>query len=203
MPWQRVTFDLLTFLSFCRWVTGRDLRPLALELASALSDDLQMRLDEFQCPLRVKAPANALLFARTDAMLLLPTAHRLLSDVHEGIADAQLQQLNSGPARHRVRAMIARRLPHGEPSRAEIAGALAMSERTLHRRLKEEGTSFQQLLEERRRELAGAYVERADVSLADVAYLLGFRDQSSFFRAYKRWFGKPPRKHRVMSGKVM
>lgn len=196
-------FDLLTFLSFCRWVTARDLHPLALELASAPSDDLQMPLGVARCPLRTRAPENALLFARTDAMLPLPTAQRQLADVHERIADARLRQLNSGPTGHRVCAMIAKRLPHGEPSRAEIALALATSERTLQRRLKDEGASYQQLLDKTRRDLAAAYLDRDDLSLADVAYLLGFRDQSGFFRAYRRWFGTPPRTRRVVSGKVM
>lgn len=54
-----------------------------------------------------------------------------------------------------------------------------------------------------RRELAQSYVERADLSLADVAYLLGFGDQSGFFRAYKRWFGKPPPQHRIVSRPVL
>jgi AraC-like DNA-binding protein len=203
VPWQRVAFDLLTLLSFCRWVAARDLVPLVLELASVSSDDLRRFPNSFQCPLRVNTPANALLFSRTDAMLSLPTANRLLADTHEQIADAHLRQLDSGQTRHRVRAIIARRLPHGELSRAEIAEALAMSERTLHRRLTDEGTSFQILLDETRRGLAESYIGRADLSLADVAYLLGFRDQSGFYRAYKRWFGAPPRQHRVVSRQVL
>lgn len=69
----------------------------------------------------------------------LPPRYSSLADVHERIADARLRQLNTGPTNHRVRAMITRRLSHGEISLAEIARALAMSERTLHRRLKDEG----------------------------------------------------------------
>ena len=70
-----------------------------------------------------------------------------------------------------------------------------MSERTLHRRLGAEGTSFQDVLDDTRRELAEQYLSRGDLSLADTTYLLGFNDQSSFFRAYRRWFGTSP-KHR-------
>ena len=66
-----------------------------------------------------------------------------------------------------------------------------MSERTLQRRLEEEASSFVRLLNDTRRELAEQYLSRLHLSLAQAAYLLGFSDQSSFFRACKRWFGVP------------
>jgi AraC-like DNA-binding protein len=93
--------------------------------------------------------------------------------------------------------VILRYLPNGEPRRPKIAGALGMSERTLQRRLAAEGTSFQRLLDDTRRELAQQYLGQRNVSLADTAYLLGFSDQSSFFRAARRWFGTSPRHHRI------
>jgi AraC-like DNA-binding protein len=69
-----------------------------------------------------------------------------------------------------------------------------MSERTLHRRLEAERTSFQEVLDDTRRELAEQYLSRGEMSLADITYLLGFSDQSSFFRAYRRWFGTSPKR---------
>jgi AraC-like DNA-binding protein len=72
-----------------------------------------------------------------------------------------------------------------------------MSERTLQRRLAAEGTSFPRLLDNTRRELAQQYLDQRDVSLADAAYLLGFSDQSGFFRASRRWFGSSPRDYRI------
>jgi len=92
--------------------------------------------------------------------------------------------------------MIIRRLPDGEPRRDEIADELCMSERTLQRRLEEEGTSFIQLMDDTRRELAGQYLGRLQLSLAQAAYLLGFADQSSFFRACRRWFDLSPGQYR-------
>jgi AraC-like DNA-binding protein len=88
-------------------------------------------------------------------------------------------------------------LPDGEPRRTDIASILEMSERTLHRRLESEGTSFEHLLDDTRRELAQQYLGQSDMSLADAAYLLGFGDRSSFFRASKRWFGTSPRHYRI------
>ena len=198
VPRQRFEFDLMTILSFCRWVTNRDLRPLALELRFSPPADPQPYQDAFKCPLRFDARAHALLFARADAMSPLPTAHPLLAEVHERLAIEHLQRVDHhAQTSGRARAEIIRRLPDGEPQRAEIARALELSERTLHRRLQAEGTSFQRLVDDTRRELAQQYLGRTDLSVADAAYLLGFGDQSSFFRASKRWFGTSPRHYRI------
>lgn len=197
VPRQRFEFDLMTILSFCRWVTNSDLRPLALELRFPPPADLEPYQDAFKCPLRFNAPANALLFARTDAITPLPTAHPFLAEVHERLATEHLQRLDHKQISSRTRAAIVRRLPDGEPQRTEIASALEMNGRTLQRRLQAEGTSFQRLLDETRRELARQYLGQTDVSLADATYLLGFRNKSSFFRASKRWFGTSPRVYRV------
>jgi AraC-like DNA-binding protein len=74
---------------------------------------------------------------------------------------------------------------------------LELSERSLQRRLEVEGTSFLRLLDDTRRELAQEYLGQTALSLADTAFLLGFADQSSFFRASKRWFGISPRLYRI------
>lgn len=193
VPWQRFGFDLMTFLSFCRWVTTRNLQPVALELAFAPAADLEPYGHAFGCPLRFNAPANALLLSHADVMSPLPTAHPLLAQLHETVAQQHLRRSNQPLASLRVRDMVTQRLQGGGPTRAEVAGAMAMSERTLHRRLDEEGTSFQRILEAVRRERAEQYLQRHDLSLAEIAYLLGFNDQGSLFRASRRWFGTSPR----------
>jgi AraC-like DNA-binding protein len=197
VPRQRFEFDLMTILSFCRWVTNRDLRPLAVELRFPPPADLQPYQEAFKCPLRFNASANALLFGRTDVISPLPTAHPLLAEVHERFASEHLQRLDHAQTSSRVRATIIRLLPHGEPRRTEIASALEMSGRTLQRHLEAEGTSFERLLDDTRHELAQQYLGQTYVSLADATYLLGFRSQSSFFRASKRWFGTSPRHYRI------
>jgi len=199
VPWQRYGFDLLTFLSFCRWVTARDLRPITLELAVAPAAGLEPYGDAFGCPLRFDAPANALLLSHADAMSPLPTAHLMLAQLHEKVAEEHLRRANPQSASLRVHGIVSPRLPGGGSTRAEVAAALAMSERTLHRHLEEEGTSFQRILDGTRRELAERYLGRGDLSLAEIAYLLGFSDQGSLFRASKRWFGTSPRQVRRRS----
>ena len=70
----------------------------------------------------------------------------------------------------------------------------------MQRRLQEEGTSYQQLLDDTRRELAEQYLGQVDLTLLEVAYLLGFADPSNFFRAFRRWFGETPGEYRSRRG---
>jgi len=82
---------------------------------------------------------------------------------------------------------------------AEVSKKLGLSVRTLQRRLKLEGSSFAQLVDEVRAELAQALVRDRKTALAEVAILLGFSDQSSFTRSFKRWTGQPPHAYRAQS----
>jgi AraC-like DNA-binding protein len=81
----------------------------------------------------------------------------------------------------------------GEPATSRAIGRqLAMSTRTLQRRLEAEGTSFADVRERTRSALADRYLARDDLTLVEVAYLLGYRDETSFWRAYRRWRGCTP-----------
>jgi AraC-like DNA-binding protein len=107
-----------------------------------------------------------------------------------------LQQFDHGQISYRAREVIIRKLPDGEPRRDDVASALRLSERTFQRRLAEEATSFLKLVDDTRRELAEQYLGWLHLSLAQAAYLLGFADQRSFFRACKRWFKLSPGQYR-------
>ena len=201
VPRQRFEFDLMTLLTFFRWVTNRDLRPLAFELRFPPPADPQPYQDAFKCPLRFNAPVNALLFARADITLPLPTAHPELAEAHERIASEHLQRLDPAQTCHRVRAVIIRHLPDGQPQRPRIATILGMSERTLQRRLAAEGTGFSQALDAVRADLANLYVTRGTHTLSEIAFLLGYTELSPFTRAFKRWTGMAPSAYRERRAK--
>jgi AraC-like DNA-binding protein len=92
----------------------------------------------------------------------------------------------------KVREVLVDQLPNGEPSKGETARLLNMAERTLLRRLREENTTFQEVLDRLREELAYDYLRRDDLKLEEIAYLLGFSSNSTFSRAFVRWTGKRP-----------
>ncbi len=95
----------------------------------------------------------------------------------------------------RIRDIVAARLPTLLPDSATmdtVAHALHMSARTLQRRLELEGTSFSEVTEGVRRDLACTWLAEPSLSLAEVGFRLGFADMATFSRAFKRWTGKPP-----------
>jgi AraC-like DNA-binding protein len=196
VPRQRIDFILATLIGFCRWISGRDVHPLAIELPYPAPADLAPYRAAFRCPVSFDAPISSLLFSQSDMTAPLPTSNPKLAELHERYAGEYLRQFDHAKTTHRAREVIIRRLPDGEPRRNEVADELHMSERTLQRRLEEEATSFLQLLDNTRRELAQQYLGRLHMSLAQAAYLLGFSDQASFFRACKRWFDLSPGQYR-------
>jgi AraC-like DNA-binding protein len=92
----------------------------------------------------------------------------------------------------RVRAAIQRKLAGRKPKMQEIARELHTSSRTLQRRLQDAGSSFQQVLEEARHQLARHYLKNSVLELNEAAYLLGYEDANSFVRAFRMWEGIPP-----------
>jgi AraC-like DNA-binding protein len=97
-----------------------------------------------------------------------------------------------------VQKFFAARLPDGPVTLDMTARELGMSTRKLQRNLKLEGTTFQDLLNETRRDLAQRYVQDRQNDLTEVAFILGFADLSTFSRSFKRWTGTSPSRYRKM-----
>jgi AraC-like DNA-binding protein len=196
IPRQRIEFIYVTVLSFVRWISRVDITPLEVELAFPGPADLAPYQKVFKGKVSFDTTRNSLLFSRDDMRAALPTFNPQLAEMHERFAGEYLRHFDEKQVSYRVREAIIKKLPDGEPKRDEVAGELCMSERTLQRRLEEEETSFLQLLDDTRRELADQYLGRLHLSLGQAAYLLGFSDQSSFFRACRRWFNLSPGQYR-------
>ncbi|NQD93246.1 AraC family transcriptional regulator [Pseudomonas sp. CrR25] len=194
---QSAEASLAYALAFCRWMTGKPLRPQQILFQGAPPADLQPFHQVFQAPLKFHAAHYALLFERADLEAPLPTANEALAQLHDRFAGEYLARFSESRVTHLARQVLCRLLPQGEPKREAVAQALHLSQRTLQRRLQEEGSSFQQLLDDTRRELAEQYLGQPNLTLLEVAYLLGFADPSNFFRAFRRWFDMTPGEYRA------
>lgn len=194
---QSMEASLAYSLAFCRWITGQPIKPLQVLFQGPPPVDLQPFEQVFQGPMRFNADHYGLLFERADMDRPLPTANESLAQLHDRFAGEYLARFSESRVSHAARQVLCRLLPQGEPRREAVAQALNLSERTLQRRLQEEGGSFQQLLDDTRRELAQQYLAQPSLSLLEVAYLLGFADPSNFFRAFRRWFGQTPGEFRA------
>jgi len=197
IPRQRVEFDLLVVLTFCRWVSGRAIAPLELALAWPPCDYAGRMAAAFGCPIRFDAALNGLTFRPEDLETPLPAWNPMVAKAHDHIVRERLAAFDGASLSVRVRDEIARRLGEGELRRPTIAAALNLSDRTLRRRLQDENVSYEKLLDATRCDFAQHYLSRPSLSLTEIGYLLGFGDPSAFFRACRRWFGEPPAQFRA------
>lgn len=169
-----------------------------VRFAHGLVGPLDERTKRFRCPVRFDQPHHEIEF---DAALLdLPvrSADPYLGEVLEEHVRIMLAALpTEDPLIHRARTALAASLASGVVSLEALAETLHMSERTLRRRLDEHGTSYKQLLDELRQQLARYYVGRTDESLDLVASRLGFTEPSTFYRAFKRWESTTPAAYRA------
>ncbi|MEM1413464.1 MAG: AraC family transcriptional regulator [Myxococcota bacterium] len=152
----------------------------------------------FGCPVAFEAERDALVFARAD----LEVPNRLGDATIAGFFDTHLegelaQLADDAGLEQRVRIRVSAALSEGVPKISDTAKHLGMSGRTLQRRLADRGVSYQTLVDEARRQLAEKLLRETGYSLAEIAYLTGFSEQSAFTRAFKRWAGQTPRSYRL------
>ena len=141
----------------------------------------------FGCPVLFEAEENALVFLREQIDESLPAANVVLAQINARALEEYLAQIESPHLANRVRAHLIRLLPAGKVTEAAAARALNMSLRSMQRKLRQEGTSFRALVDDTRSHLAREHLRDSTMSLAEVAYLLGFSEASSLSRAMRRW----------------
>lgn len=196
-PRQRPEFGLLTLLTLCRKVTHRQFRPLAVEFLGGEPVDYHPYRMAFACPLRFGQKSNRLFFADEDLDRPLAAAASLFA-VQEQVLEERLARIGHLRFSYRASEEIIRRIHLGEPRLAAVAASMSLSEGSLERRLKAEGTSFERLLEESRRELAQHYLGDAAYPMTRLPSMLGYASWQPFGEAAKRWFGMPPAAYRQM-----
>lgn len=151
----------------------------------------------FQTPLQFAMPTNRLVFDANCLNWPVLSSNANLLPLFEQQAEAMLNQMNrTDRYTQQVVQTLVQQLKGELPTIDAIAHQLAISVRQLQRELQAEGTSFQQLLDETRRELALRHLENSATPIHDIAFLLGFSEPSAFHRAFKRWTGKTPRSYR-------
>ena len=191
-------------LSIARRGTGKPLVPLRVEFDRA-AGDRALYEKHFSCTVRFKAGRNAIVFRQADIdqpfLTYNPDLLAMLAPPLE--AELAYQRAQESPI-EQVKTTLKRLLAGQRPDLRGVARELGQSARTLQRRLADAGVTFQQVLAEARRELARHYLLHSGRELNETAYLLGYADANSFFRAFQQWEGVSPGrwrdKHRPRSG---
>lgn len=188
---------LASGVAIARQVSPAHVEPLEVLMQHSAPKTISAHEDWFGCPVRFDAELDAILFA--PETMAQPN---ILGD--EGISrylishlDAELSEITTEATLvGQARDAIAQGLSEGTPKMADIARGLGLSARSFHRRLSEHGMSFKSLTEETRRDLAEGLLRDDRHTLAEIAFLTGFSEQSAFARAFKRWVGRTPASYR-------
>ncbi len=182
-----------------RLVTAQRVCPVDVWFAHPGPHDRSAHEGFFGCAVRFRAGSTGMRFERATLATPLPFADAQLGTFLRKLANEALarQTGRSESPLDQVSGLVAEELQRGVPTLATIARRLAVGERTLRRRLQDEGTTFRELLEETRARLARAYICDRRLPLSEVAFLLGFSEPSAFHRAFKRWTGETPAAYRA------
>lgn len=175
--------------------------PIAIRLTWSAPADSSEYLRVFGCPTHFNKPEIAVLLRKEHVEDSVITADYdllriLVTYAEEKSAKIKQEQGFSALVKQSVIRLVKPEFPTIE----HVAGHLNLSPRTLQRRLKDEGCTYKQLIDELKKEFALSYLKRPDLSIADIAYLLHYADTSAFVRSFKRWTGSTPNKYRESSG---
>ena len=144
--------------------------------------------------------SQSVTFSAGDATRPFLMANDAMWEVFEPSLRKRLSEIeDSDTHTDRVKAALLELLPVGDATRKAVASRLAISTRTLQRRLNEEGTSFQAVLNTTRESLACHYLATATISTGEIAFLLGYEEPSSFYRAFHKWTGQTPERVRAQA----
>jgi AraC-like DNA-binding protein len=182
--------------------TDGQIVPLRLELTRS-AQNLELLESHFGCRVRFKSARNALVFRNSDLDRPFVTENEALLRTTGAELEVELQERNTSPdVAEQVKHALKRSLAGKRPTLQQVARELCMSARTLQRRWTDAKITFQQLVEETRRDLAHHYLRHSTVELNETAFLLGYEDSNSFFRAFEEWEGTSPGEWRIKDRKA-
>jgi AraC-like DNA-binding protein len=186
------TANLARLISMCRMNYGEKLNPLSVTFRHTSPPCAGEYFSLFKANVDFQADKDSITFAKNVLDKALIGHNPKIAECADQAALRYLANFDKTDIAHRVKVKIVEMLPSGDVTASTIAKKLYMSNRSFSRRLSEADTSFRELLEETRREMVSHYLKDENVDLREIPYLLGYRNYSSFFKAYKRWTGKTP-----------
>lgn len=190
--------EIAFFTQLTRLATRHHVCPIAIEVPE-LPANIEQYEAYFGCELQ-QGEKVSVTFSGEDATRNFLTHNFTMWEFFEAKLNQKLADLDKNASTtERIRAVLFEGLPSGRSSIEYVAEQLAMSKRSLQRRLTAEAESFQSVLQSVRTELADHYLQKSDLSLAEISFLLGFQESNSFIRAYSHWKGVSPGLYREQS----
>lgn len=196
---QFTEFNLAGWLTLARWLAGEHFIPTLVELNFAQPADNSGFAAFARCPVQYEAPQVRVHFDRHIFSARFAHAVAGLRSLLEAELDRRLPPVSDDvpPVLHDIHQRLGRMLPKGSPSLTALAQDMKLSARRLQRMLDAHQTSFRALTDAVRQRLALAYVADRKLSLVEVSVMVGYTEQSTFQRAFKRWTGYTPGEYRA------
>jgi AraC-like DNA-binding protein len=195
-PYEKLLHEsawVATIIKLIRMVSTPKFAPQRISLAFARPEDCTGEYDAyFRCPIEYNAQSTVIYFSEDDLDTTLAGGNAELARHSESLVYNYLKTFTEVDPLNAARMALFELLPRGQFSLDMLAESLDKDEQTLSAELKRAGTSYQQLLGDTRRELAEEYITRADLTVNEIAYMLGFSDCSNFARSFRRWTGTSP-----------
>jgi len=200
-PRQHDEFTAAVGLNMMRLMAGSRWAPAEVQFAHHAPRDTSEHVRLFAAPLSFGHAVNALVIDPEFAERPVPAADERLYAIMKEHVDRIVREMpREVDLLSSVREVVAHAMRDGDPALARVAGRLALSARTLQRRLREEGTDFKRLVDDTRQRFAIDYLRDAAQTVTEIAYLLGYSEVSAFNRAFKRWTGAAPSEYRRKAG---
>jgi AraC-like DNA-binding protein len=193
-----VDLGVALILAVAREITGVDIAPTCINLPSQKPESMTPYRTRFRCPVSFAHPVASITLSRQQMNLPAAAKDTTLAGYLDELAAKTLAPLveRSNDLVSNVRYTLWSILADGRPDLCGAAKEMGISERTLQRRLAEEGSSFSKVLDDLRRDLAGELLVDRKLAVSEVAFLLGYSEPSAFQRAFRRWHGVSPRRFR-------
>ena len=179
-----------------RFLTSGRLRVQRVEFAYSAPPNSDLYTAIFECPVGFDAKETRITLPLSIFETPLAMADKNVRDFSTKQCEEELEVVAKSPSLEKRIEQILLRFKGGFPSFEHIASELALSPRTLRRRLLERDTSFATLLDGVKYQLAIQYLETSSLSIQEIGYLLGYSDPSNFGRAFKKWSGQSPISYR-------
>ena len=198
---EAIDATMAMVVHMCRLNCGNDFKPLSVNFVHPEPDCSEQFFEYFKSDVCFDGINNSILFSVEDIGAQLPGSNPHLASLNEKVITNYLISIDKEDIISRVNVCITDMLQSGNVASDAVAKNLGLSERSLQRRLKKEGTTFLTLKDEVRKDLSLDYIRNTNLEMAEIAFLLGYSEHSAFSRSFKRMTGMSPGEARALTVK--
>jgi len=196
-PKEGIDCGMTALLALCDIVSEHEVKPVRVDLARPQDGNAEIYREALRAPIRFDTEFGAFYFDKAELTAPLPHGAPEIAKVVDKIAENYIEALDPHKVASQVRRLLIDLLPSGRVGQDLVSSRLNCSASTLQRQLQAEGVTYREVLESTQRNLAETYLREKKHTHAQIAYLLGFSEQSNFSRAFKRWTSMTPRQYQA------